>query len=253
MDTIFKALNDPARRHLLDCLRAEDGQSLGALEAHLPALSRFGVMKHLKVLEEAGLVVTRRQGRFKLHYLNALPLQEVIDRWIEPLLAKPAARAVIDFKAKLERSEAMAEKPDFMMSTYIRCSQDALWDALQDPAAVPHYHFISARAEMAGGTMTHYFPDGRKMLVCRTVEADPKRRVVTTFEPQWEGAGGTSRVVYLIEPQGAHCRLTVEHYDLTFPAETGVADGWTRTLSGLKTWLETGQDARFADAPSVEA
>ena len=72
MDQTFKALNDPARRALLDSLRAQDGQSLSALEQVLDQ-SRFGVMKHLRVLEDAGLIVTRKQGRFKYHYLNALP------------------------------------------------------------------------------------------------------------------------------------------------------------------------------------
>ena len=81
MDAIFKALNDPARRALLDSLREQDGQSLSDLEEVL-AMTRFGVMKHLKVLEDANLIVTRKVGRFKYHYLNAVPLQEVIDRWI---------------------------------------------------------------------------------------------------------------------------------------------------------------------------
>ena len=131
MDPIFKALNDPTRRALLDALRAKDGQTLTELETHL-AMTRFGVMKHLKVLEAATLITTRKEGRFKYHYLNALPLQEVIDRWIEPLLAKPAARAVTSLKSKLEKETPM--KPDFVMQTFIRCTQDALWSALTGPA-----------------------------------------------------------------------------------------------------------------------
>ena len=114
MDAIFKALNATARRALLDSLRQNDGQTLSALEAHLD-MTRFGVMKHLKGLEDASLIVTRKQGRFKHHYLNALPLQEVIDRWIDPFLAKPAARAVIDLKSKLEGTAQMLDtetKPD---------------------------------------------------------------------------------------------------------------------------------------------
>ena len=83
MDAIFKALGDPARRDLLDSLRKRDGQSLSDLEQVL-AMSRFGVMKHLKVLEEANLIVTRKDGRFKYHYLNVLPLQDVMDRRAAP-------------------------------------------------------------------------------------------------------------------------------------------------------------------------
>src|SRR5215470_13151256 len=82
MDEVFKALADPTRRSLLDALFKEDGQSLSALENTLP-MTRFGVMKHLKLLEEAGLVVTRRQGREKLHFLNPVPIRLIHDRWID--------------------------------------------------------------------------------------------------------------------------------------------------------------------------
>ena len=81
MDEVFKALADPTRRSLLDELFNEDGQTLTALEARLP-MTRFGVMKHLKVLEEAGLVVTRKRGREKLHFLNPVPIRLIHDRWV---------------------------------------------------------------------------------------------------------------------------------------------------------------------------
>ena len=93
MDAIFKALNDPLRRSILDRLHQKDGQSLQELEEGQD-MTRFGVMKHLKVLEEAELITTKKVGRFKYHYLNAVPLQEVLDRWIEPLLSRPAALPV---------------------------------------------------------------------------------------------------------------------------------------------------------------
>ncbi|MEP0942588.1 MAG: helix-turn-helix domain-containing protein [Rhizobiaceae bacterium] len=106
MDAIFKALADDTRRMILDVLRDQDGQTLGELEQRLAGkgveMTRFGVMKHLKVLEAASLVISRKQGRFKYHHLNVVPLQEVIDRWIEPLTQKPLARATLDLKAKLE-------------------------------------------------------------------------------------------------------------------------------------------------------
>src|SRR5918998_3134926 len=81
MDDVFRALADPTRRSLLDRLFADDGQTLTALEERLP-MTRFGVMKHLKVLEQAGLVVTRRQGREKHHFLNPVPIRLVHDRWV---------------------------------------------------------------------------------------------------------------------------------------------------------------------------
>jgi len=248
MDAIFKALNDPARRDLLDSLRQQDGQTLGELEAVLD-MTRFGVMKHLKVLEDAQLITTRKKGRFKYHYLNALPLQEVIDRWIEPLLAKPAARAVIDLKKQLEGTAPMTtKKPDFVMATYIRCTQDSLWDALSDPANVVHWHFMATRAEgsmEAGGSSTYYGPDGNAFLTIKVTGQTPKTRIDMGFEPSWEGPGmQASSCAYIIEPANDHCKLTVEHYDLPAGQENA-ADGWHRMISGLKTWLETGKAANF--------
>ena len=85
MDEIYKAINDPTRRALLDALRIEDGQSLTQLEARLE-MTRFGVMRHLNVLEAANLVTSRKSGRFKYHYLNVQPLREVVETWLTPLL-----------------------------------------------------------------------------------------------------------------------------------------------------------------------
>ncbi len=99
---MFKALADATRRDLLDALFAEDGQTLSALEARVP-MSRFGVMKHLKVLEEAGLVVTRRCGREKLHFLNPVPIRLIQDRWVSKY-AEPWAAALTELKTQLEDS-----------------------------------------------------------------------------------------------------------------------------------------------------
>src|ERR1700751_2531578 len=100
MDKVFRALADPTRRSLLDELFKEDGQTLIALESRLP-MTRFGVMKHLKVLEEAGLVVTRRRGREKLHFLNPVPIRLVHDRWVSKY-AEPWAATLSDLKRTLE-------------------------------------------------------------------------------------------------------------------------------------------------------
>ena len=245
MDTVFKALNDPARRALLDALRQKDGQSLQDLETILD-MSRFGVMKHLKVLEDANLIVARKVGRFKYHYLNVMPLQEVFDRWVEPLLARPAARAIAELKTKLETD--MSAKPDFVMQTFIRCSQTALWDALTEPEGIMNYHFMASRIEKQGNQLVYYTPDNSKMLVCTDIERTPKTRIEATFEPHWAGPDvplESSRFVYLIAVEGPQCKLTVEHYDIP-EGQEGVADGWARMVSGLKTWLETGADAKFS-------
>ena len=105
-DRIFRALADTTRRSLLDALRERDGRTLGELEAFIAesgsGLTRFAIMKHLKVLEDAGLVVTHRAGRFKHHYLNIVPLQRALDEWIEPMLARPMAKAMLDLQARIE-------------------------------------------------------------------------------------------------------------------------------------------------------
>jgi|SRR5215212_6906311 len=103
MDAVFKALGDPTRRELLDQLFASDGQTLSALEGRLP-MSRFGVMKHLKVLEEANLVVTRRRGREKLHFLNPVPIRLVYERWVSKF-AEPWAATLTGIKRELEEED----------------------------------------------------------------------------------------------------------------------------------------------------
>ncbi|HEX6366771.1 MAG TPA: metalloregulator ArsR/SmtB family transcription factor [Microbacterium sp.] len=100
-DAVFKALADPTRRRLLDHLFVHDGARLADLEG-LADMTRFGVMKHLRVLEEAGLVTTRRSGREKLHYLNAVPIRLIHDRWIDKYRAGPAAY-LADLKRELEK------------------------------------------------------------------------------------------------------------------------------------------------------
>ena len=102
MDEVFKALADPTRRALLDALFAEDGQTLTALEGRME-MTRFGVMKHLKVLEEAGVVTTRKQGREKLHFLNPVPIREIHDRWITKY-AEPVTAAMVGLRRQVETS-----------------------------------------------------------------------------------------------------------------------------------------------------
>ena len=101
-DLVFRALADPTRRHLLDRLYERDGRTLTELESELE-MSRFGVMKHLRLLEEAGLVVTRREGRQKLHYLNPVPIRLIHDRWIDKYRERQVS-ALANLKAELEKN-----------------------------------------------------------------------------------------------------------------------------------------------------
>src|SRR4051812_22026223 len=134
MDEVFRALADPTRRGLLDELFKEDGQTLGALEQRLP-MSRFGVMKHLKVLEEANLVVTRRRGREKLHFLNPVPIRLVHDRWVSKY-AEPWATTLTGLKHDLE--DRTMEK---VFEIYIKTTPERLWEAITDPEARAKYNF----------------------------------------------------------------------------------------------------------------
>lgn len=246
MDALFKALNDPTRRDLLDSLRKKDGQSLTDLEATLK-MSRFGVMKHLKVLEESGLVLTRKEGRFKYHYLNVLPLQDLMDRWAAPFLQRQA-RALTELKQKLEKG-AQLGRPDFMMQTFICCTQDALWAALTEADQMAAYHFacnvVQGNAAV-DETTTFVLPNGDAMLRQTTTDLDPKSRIAMTFEPLFMGPDApVSNMVYLIEPQGTVCKLTIEHYNLA-PGQEGFAEGWARLASSLKSYLETSKPLKAA-------
>ena len=100
MDEVFRALSDPTRRALLDALFAHDGQTLSDLEARFE-MTRFGVMKHLRILEEANLVLTRRQGREKLHHLNPVPIRLIYDRWVSKFAA-PVTESLTELKRELE-------------------------------------------------------------------------------------------------------------------------------------------------------
>ena len=98
---MFKALADSTRRHLLDLLFARDGRTLTELQSEVEDMTRFGVMKHLRVLEDAGLVVTRKSGREKLHFLNPVPIRQIHDRWIDKYTEHRTA-ALLDLKRELE-------------------------------------------------------------------------------------------------------------------------------------------------------
>jgi DNA-binding transcriptional ArsR family regulator len=104
-DSVFKALADPTRRAILDALFERDGQTVQALCALAPEMTRFGIMKHLGILESAGLVVARRAGRTKQHFLNPVPIQLLADRWIGKY-AQPFTRALVDLRADLEQASA---------------------------------------------------------------------------------------------------------------------------------------------------
>lgn len=254
MDTVFKALADPSRRILLDALFNEDGQSLIELQAHL-AMSRFGVMKHLQLLEQAGLVSSVKIGREKRHYLNPVPIQLVYDRWVSKY-AGTWAGAMTRLKYDLEeepttmqtatRAETESQTTTHVYEILIRTTPERLWSALTDPDQSQLYYF-GTRVESTwepGAAYSYAFPDGRVMITGQVLEIDPPRRLVTSFTHRWDEDEHppTSTVTFEIEPVGSACRLTLHHTDLdpAHPVTTGFAEGWARIFSSLKTLLETG-------------
>jgi len=240
MDEVFRALADPTRRALLDELFREDGQSLRSLQGRF-AMTRFGVMKHLRLLEEAGLVVTRRRGREKLHFLNPVPIRLIHDRWVSKY-AEPWVSALSGLKNELE--ENPMEK---IYEIYIKTTPERLWQAITDPVIRAKYNFgtrqISDWTPGSRVEVTH--PGGDGLLgEGQNLEVDPPRRLVQSMVALWSDeakAEGTSRVTWDIEAVGDSCRLTVTHDQLREGANEELYGGWPMILSGLKTWLETGE------------
>ncbi len=236
---MFKALADPTRRSLLDELFREDGQTLRALEGRF-SMTRFGVMKHLKQLEDAGLVVTRRRGREKLHYLNPVPIRLVHDRWVSKY-AEPWAAGLSELKTRLE---SPMEK---VFEIYIRTTPERLWEAITDPEIRSKYNFgaVVESDWTTGARMDMRSPDGSFALgEGEVLEVDPPRRLVHTMKALWSDDvrdEGFSRVTWEIVPVGDSCQLTVTHDQLREGANDEIYGGWPMILSGLKTWLETGE------------
>ncbi|MGH3797813.1 MAG: ArsR/SmtB family transcription factor [Pseudonocardiaceae bacterium] len=239
MDAVFKALADPTRRSLLDELFREDGQTLSALQERF-SMTRFGVMKHLKQLEEAGLVVSERRGREKLHFLNPVPIRLVHDRWVSKY-AEPWAAALSGLKTRLE---SQMEK---VFEIYIRTTPERLWEAITDPEIRSKYNFgaVVNSEWTPGSRLKMGVPNTDGLLgEGEVLDVDPPRRLVHSMVALWSDevkSEGTSRVTWEIEQIADSCRLTVTHDQLREGANTQLYGGWPMILSGLKTWLETGE------------
>ena len=240
-DAVFRALADPTRRRLLDALFRRDGQTLHAL-ARRSSLTRFGVMKHLRVLEAAGLVVTRRRGREKLHFLNPVPIRLIHDRWIDKYTG-PWTAMLSGLKHHIE--EETMEK---VFEIYIKTTPERLWQAITDPELRSKYSFgVGVYSDWTPGSRYEGIPGplpSRPICEGENLEVDPPRRLVQSFRALWSDdvkAEGTSRVTWEIEPVGDSCRLTVVHDQLRDSANAELYGGWPMILSGLKTLLETGE------------
>jgi uncharacterized protein YndB with AHSA1/START domain/predicted transcriptional regulator len=240
VDDVFKALADPTRRSLLDELFKQDGQTLSALEERLP-MTRFGVMKHLKVLEDAGLVVTKKRGREKLHFLNAVPIRLVHDRWVSKY-AEPWAATLTGLKKSIE--EDLMEK---VFEIYIKTTPERLWEAITDSEMRRKYSFgVGVESDWTPGSRYQAVHPMAPAPISQgeNLEVDAPRRLVQSFTATWSEdveREGTSRVTWEIVPVGDSCRLTVTHDQLRDGANDELYGGWPMILSGLKTLLETGE------------
>lgn len=236
---VFRALADSTRRSLLDALMQDDGQTLASLAQRCP-MTRPGVAKHLRILEDAGLVLVRRSGREKRHYLNVVPIRQVHDRWITRYTEGWAA-GVSQLKRDLEQS---MEK---VFEIYIATTPERLRQAITDPETRARYHFGAAvHSDWSPGsafTLDHPGSVG-PLAEGENVVVEPPHRLVQSMRTLWSpdaARHGTTRVTWEIEQVGDSCRLTVTHDQLVGDAPAELYGGWPMILSGLKTWLETGR------------
>lgn len=259
MADVFDALASAHRRQLLDALRERDGQTLSELETCLP-LSRFAVMKHLGVLEEAGLVVTRKVGREKFHYLNPVPIQDVSDRWISRY-ASPFARGLADLKRGFQQGVLIMNNatiaPKHVYELFIDASPEAVWAILTDDAKTPLWqHFnMTSRTEWRVGGKIEFLIGDRAMIVGELLELTPPKRLSHSFAACWsEDVVGDppSRVTWELEPVGhGATKLSLIHDEFGGDTTTSrmVAVGWIEAISRLKTLVETGRPFAMPGLP----
>ena len=243
MQKVFRALGDPSRRKLLDVLLRKDGLTVSELDAVLPRVTRFSTMKHLRVLEQAGLISSRRVGKEKLHYLNPVPIRRIHDRWISKY-AEPVVGMMSRLKDSLEESPMSA--PKHVYEVIIRTTAEKLWRALTDPDLTRKY-FYSGRVETSwkeGDRIQYRMPDDSIAIEGVLIEVVPGRKFTQTWHALWDDAMRAEpphKVTWEITPMKGACKLTVVHEDIGPVALAQVAGGLVLIVSGLKTLLETGE------------
>jgi uncharacterized protein YndB with AHSA1/START domain len=244
MAPVFRALADPGRRTLLDRLFERDGQTLGELCEYLPDMTRFGVMKHLGVLEESGLVTTRKDGREKRHFLNPVPIRLVHDRWIGKF-AGPIVGAMAILKTNLETP---MDAVDHVYTVYIKAPPERVWQAITNgDDTVRYYYGTRVSSDWKPGSPLRYdYPDGSVAADGSVIDIDPGKSVTMSFHPRWSpeiDAGGPIRMTWAVEgTDEGESRLTVTSAIVPgSPADSEFRNGIVWIVSGLKTLLETGK------------
>ena len=242
----FRALADPSRRLLLDRLFERDGQTLGELTGHLPDITRFGVMRHLDVLETAGLITTRREGRAKRHFLNPVPIRLIHDRWISKYAA-PVLGAMTALKGHLEAPPMAASLDDFdhVYSIYINAAPERVWQAITDgDETVQYYYGTRVLSDWQRGSHIHYdYPDGTVAADGEVLAIDPPKRLEMTFLARWDPeleAEGPVRQVWELERAENATKLTVSTVGLKAGSRMAneFSNGMVFIVSGLKSHVE---------------
>ena len=251
-ESVFRALADPSRRRLLDLLFERDGRTLTELDVQLP-MTRFGVMKHLRVLEEAGLIATRKVGRERLHYLNPVPIQLISDRWIKKYSAARAS-ALADLKMALEEGNignimTTDSKPQLVYQIIIKAPQERVWEAITRPEFTSRYYYGNTlKTDLTvGSPFTYHMPDGSPIVEGEVVASEPPTRLVHTYHSLWPpmNEDAPTKVTWELESMpGGVTKVTVVHED--FQGQTATYNGlqgggWAWILSNMKTLLETGE------------
>ena len=271
-DLAFRALADPTRRLLLDRLFERDGRTLSELGSAFE-MTRFGVMKHLRQLEDAGLVITRKSGREKLHFLNPVPIRLIHDRWIDKYTERQVS-ALADLKTALEEQGMTASTETETTTTqvyrvYIKATPQAIWDAITKPEWTERYGYtgladydlrpggayrVRATEPFKAASAAQGYPVPDVIIEGEVLSADPPHKLVTTFRMLMDpttASEKSTRITYEISegPNGV-CALTLTHELEGAPHLAAVVSGnlWGEgggghawVLSDLKTLLETGK------------
>jgi uncharacterized protein YndB with AHSA1/START domain len=248
---VFRALSDPNRRRLLDSLAEEDGQTLLRLESRLPHLTRFGVMRHLRVLEAAGLVTTRKVGREKHHYLDPVPIRLIGDRWMSRY-AEHVAGTMTALKRRLEEPTMAA--PKHVYSIFIQAPPEAVWRAITEGDETVRYYYGTRVASdwQPGSPIAYTYPDGSVAADGEVISIDPPRELTMSFHARWDPeieADGPVRQTWQLEAGAdGSCRLSVVTEGLKPGSKTEAefTGGIVYIVSGLKTMVESGAAAPVA-------
>ena len=244
-DKTFKALADPSRRLILDIVKNKLGININEVSDNFE-FSRFAVMKHIKILEEAELIVHKREGKFKKLYINVMPIQAIYDRWISKYSGL-WAKGLTSLKYQLEKEGEMTDKElKHVFVLYIKTTKKKLWEALTNSELTLQYYYgMAVNSDFTEGSKIEYHGKNKEgkdhiPVAGEIIEAVPYEKLVHSF---WfpEADDKPSRVQYDIEEAEGIIKLTLTHDGFETETETfkSVVQGWPLILSGLKTLLET--------------